>query len=59
MGNKYEVLVWMDRFGNGEYKLHEFWRGENFFKALWNLWLAHMNTDTMRVTLVWCPKQRK
>lgn len=36
MGNTYEVQVWAKDIGGG-YSYHNFWSGESFFKAIWNM----------------------
>lgn len=40
MGNTYTVEVWDKWTDKEDYHYHEFWRGESFFAALFNLWKA-------------------
>lgn len=40
MGNTYEVEVWRYSDIVDGYRNEQFWRGESFIAALWNLWKA-------------------
>ena len=39
MGSKYEIYAWtLAGYHKGDpiYEMHQRWRGENFFSAIWN-----------------------
>jgi hypothetical protein len=54
MGNTFEVLVWDHALG-GEFYWLEIYRGENIFKAIYNLWWAKRN-GWMCIKLEWRPR---
>lgn len=54
MGNTWTIEIWQKNEDIGCYEDVEFWRGESFFAAMWNM-LKAKKTGVGCVKLYWRP----